>query len=88
MVITMFKKQKQKEKPQKPSDPYHLFVGYSGQKNWIYEGEYSTKEDCERDMIETGEPEGTKYLVIRGKLLETIDGTAIYPTNIIEDNNE
>jgi hypothetical protein len=47
-------------------------------------GDFNTKEECEKEMGFTGEPESVDYMIIRGEELEYEDAPAIYPFKILE----
>ncbi len=69
-------------------DKYHVFSRYcsnTDSNDWIYFGDYDTKEFAEKHMEMHGEPEDIEYLVIKGKQLEYEDGVAIYPFVILEE---
>jgi hypothetical protein len=64
---------------------YHLFYKYPRDDKWIFDNEYDSKEDCEKAMSQTGEPEGIDYKVIKGIELSYDDAPAIYPYWIMEN---
>jgi len=64
---------------------YFLFSRYERDKEWYYNGEYDTKEECENDMAMHRELE---YIVIKGTQLNYEEGVAVFPFVIKEDENE
>ena len=62
----------------------YLFSKYQSDDRWYFEGEFDSIPDAELEMVVTGEPESIVYKVIQGIELETEEGIATYPTNIVK----
>jgi hypothetical protein len=65
----------------KQKETYFLFSKYphGGDYHWRYFGEYDTREECENDMEQSGEPESIEYKIIRGIELEYEEGIPRFP---------
>lgn len=61
----------------------YLFSKYDSDDTWHFDGEFDSIPDAELEMVVTGEPESIVYKVIQGIELDTEEGIATYPTNIV-----
>jgi hypothetical protein len=85
------KKKKAKKKVQikiKDYGSYFVFSKYQSNSTWHFDGEFDTPEEAESEMTMMGEPESIEYMIIKGQQLETEEGIATYPINIVRNNND
>jgi hypothetical protein len=62
----------------------YIFANRGNQEeNWHFMGEANDDEEAKEIMTQTGEPEVLKYWAIEGETLDTQEGQAIYPTEIL-----
>lgn len=66
-------------------EEYFVFIKYHSDDEWLYCGSCDTKEEAEKHLEQTGEPEDMEHLVIKGRELRTEEGIATYPYDIIDE---